>query len=358
MKLFQHLDELKDSDGVGNDAIGLAQKFHNLGYECHFITRIPRSGKEIPNVKFHTLENLHVTSSESDVHILHYGGTGYPYDLFYKLFGKKILRFHNITPAMFYEHTTTPEIYAAMAKFESLSYLELASFSIFCDAIWCDSSFNYSVISDLNFKNPTILPICKKYQETKSQTKQHSIDEGNIIFIGRYSPQKAWEDLIEFFSVWVNDFPNAKLYCVGNIIGAFDGYFDFLRRKTIATGVENRVLFLQGKSDDEVLELLSKVSAFVSMSEHEGFCLPILEAFGMGIPVFAYSAGAIPQTMNGGGLLFNEKDYYRLKKDIKSILTNPKLKQSLIKSQSDALNFYNAFPWEIELAKNLEEIGR
>lgn len=358
MKLFQHLDELKDSDGVGNDAIGLAEKFQNIGFDCHFITRIPRSGREIYNVKFHTLENFNAVSSESDVHILHYGGTGYPYDLFYKLFGKKILRFHNITPASFYEHTTTPEIYAAMNKFESLSYLELASFSIFCDAIWCDSSYNYSALADLNFKNPTILPICKKYVVNKKGIQDDLRDEGNIIFIGRYSPQKAWEDLIEFFSVWVNDFPNAKLYCVGNVIGAFDGYFDFLRRKTIATGVEDRVLFLQGKSDAEVLELLSKASAFVSMSEHEGFCLPILEAFGMGIPVFAYSAGAVSQTMNGGGLLFKEKDYYRLKKDLKSILTNPELKQLVISSQFKALDYYNLFPWETELKKNLEIIER
>lgn len=356
MKVFQHLDELKDSDGVGNDAIGLSFIFQNLGFESHFITRIPRTGKHLANVQFHTIEKFNIPSTVDDLHILHYGGTGYPTHLFFSLFGKKILRFHNITPAKYYYKTTTPEVYEAMLKFESLSYLELESFSIYCDALWCDSDYNFSVVEDMNFRNPSIFPICKKYQLFESKSFGPSLREGSLVFVGRYSPQKSWEDLIDFFELWVHRFPDAKCYCIGSKIGAFDGYFNLLNQKVRSKGLEEKVLFLQGKTDEEVLSLIQKADAFISMSEHEGFCLPILEAFGMGIPVFAFSQGAVPQTMNGGGLLFQNKNFSLLTNDIKEVLLSSNLRIKMITNQYNALEYYNSFIWENKIKENLEKI--
>ncbi|TGK81678.1 glycosyltransferase family 1 protein [Leptospira noumeaensis] len=342
MNVFQHLDELKDSDGVGNDAIGLSEVFLSLGYKSHFITRIERKGKPLPS-QFHSINSFNHPTSPDDIHILHYGGAGYPYHLFQNLPGKKILRFHNITPAIYYKDTTTSDIFFAMEKFESLSYLEIASLSIFCDSIWCDSDFNFQTIAGYQFKNPYVIPICKSYDvKIKSDAKGWN---SSLVFVGRYSPQKKWEDLIELFSYWTKEFPEAKCLCIGSIIGAFDGYFNKLTEIVRKFGLEDKVQFLTGKTDIEVLSILRESGAFVSMSEHEGFCLPILEAFGSGIPVFAYAKGAIPGTMKDAGVLLETKDYPKIIQQIKEILTDKEKRASLISHQYQVLESYNQFPF-------------
>lgn len=348
MNVFQHLDELKDSDGVGNDAIGLSEVFQSLGYKTHFITRLPRKGKPLVST-FHLVDEFHHPTNQNDIHILHYGGAGYPYHLFQNLPGTKILRFHNVTPAKFYEHTTTEDIFHAMEKFESLSFLELASLCIICDSIWCDSQFNFETIRGYEFRNPYVIPICKTYQKLP---RKNDISHNNysIAFIGRYSPQKKWEDLITFFSYWVKEFPDANCYCIGSIIGAFDGYFDRLTDLVRKFHLDNKVQFLMGKSDAEVLSILNESSAFVSMSEHEGFCLPILEAFGCGIPVFAFGVGAIPGTMREGGKLFFEKDYPSLVQMIKNNLSEKDLCAQMIQNQYKVLDDYNHFPFAKEIS--------
>ncbi|TGL39113.1 glycosyltransferase family 4 protein [Leptospira perdikensis] len=342
MNVFQHLDELKDSDGVGNDAMGLAEVFTSLGYKSHFITRLERKGKPLKS-KFHLVDSFLYPTTPEDIHILHYGGAGYPYHLFQNLPGRKILRFHNITPAHFYKDTTTPDIFTAMEKFESLSYLEIASLSIICDSVWCDSEFNFETILGYQFRNPYVVPICKSY-ETNSQLEPESRNH-SLVFVGRYSPQKKWEDFIELFSYWVKEFPEAHCLCIGSVIGAFDGYFNKLTDVVRNLKLDDKIHFLTGKTDAEVISILKESGAFVSMSEHEGFCLPILEAFGSGIPVFAYSAGAIPGTMRGGGFLFHIKDFPSIAKEMKENLFQKEKRTSLISNQYRVLESYNQFPF-------------
>ncbi|BDA80478.1 glycosyl transferase [Leptospira kobayashii] len=347
MNVFQHLDELKDSDGVGNDAKGLSNEFTNLGWNSHFVTRLPKKGEKAESSQYHLCySNLPLTNN--DIHILHYAGQGYPLDYFQSLPGKKILRFHNITPSFYYKNTTTPEIYNSMERFESVSYLEIASLAIFCDAAWCDSPYNSYTIKEYDFKNIITIPICKSYHNSDIPLRNNN--DGSICFLGRFSPQKKWEDLIDFFFIWIKTHPNSKLYCVGSVIHAFHGYFDLLLKKVSDLDLEGKVLFLQGLSDEEVLQVLSKSDAFVSMSEHEGFCLPVLEAFGMGLPVFAYEQGAIGSTMREGGIRFRSKDYKRLVENMEDYLSDSTKRLTLIQNQKKALEYYNHFPWQKQLS--------
>ena len=342
MNIYQHLDELRDSDGVGNDAIGLHKEFNQLGWNSNFITRIPRKGNIIEGAKFHSIFDT-LRFNTNDIHLLHYGGHGYPLDLFRLSPGKKILRFHNITPSHYYQNSTTPEIYSSMNRFESLSYLEISTLGIICDAAWCDSPFNAHVLQAFDFKMLKVLPICKKYEV---YLPPRSIKQSyNLCFVGRYAPQKKWEDLILFFSHWRKKHSQAHLFCIGSVIGAFDGYYARLKKLVKDLDLEDYVLFLNHLSDSEVLQKLSESSALVSMSEHEGFCLPLLEAFGVGIPVFAYDAGATKTTMNQAGRVFSEKNFPKLVDMISDELSNNLKIENMINQQYNSLKYYNEFPW-------------
>ncbi len=341
MNVYQHLDELKDSDGVGNDAIGLHKEFLSLGWHSNFITRIPRTGKTIGNTEFYATKDS-IRFKPNDIHILHYGGQGYPINKFQTAPGQKILRFHNITPSSFYKDSTTPEIYTAMRRFESLSYLELATLSISCDAAWCDSPFNAYILKSFDYRSLRVIPICKKYEEFPPITRANN----NICFVGRYAPQKKWEDLINFFWIWKSKFPSAKLYCIGSIIGAFDGYFSRLQQLVENLELTDSVLFKTNLSDNEVIHTMQDTSALVSMSEHEGFCLPILEAYGIGIPVFAFDACATRSTMNQAGILFKTKEYNLLAELISEKIMDEAKKSKMIQEQFRSLKYYNDYPWQ------------
>jgi glycosyltransferase involved in cell wall biosynthesis len=353
MSIYQHLDELKDSDGVGNDAIGLHRQFLNLGWKSHFITRIPRTGTMIEGQKVHSVFD-NIKFKTSDIHILHYGGHGYPIKKYLDAPGKKVFRFHNITPSSFYQHTTTPEIYSSMNRFESMSYLEIATIAIGSNAAWCDSPYNAYTLMAFEFQSLNVLPICKKYEINENE--EISDNNFNLCFVGRYAPQKKWEDLIVFFSLWIKKYPNAKLFCIGSVIGAFDGYYSRLQNLVNDLDLKEDIHFLKGLSDHEVLDQLHKSAALVSMSEHEGFCLPLLEAFGAGIPVFAFDAGATRSTLNHAGVLFTEKNYPQLVELISEKLTQKEKKAKIISDQFSSLKYYNEFPWKKTLSSLVNQL--
>ena len=69
-------------------------------------------------------------------------------------------------------------------------------------------------------------------------------------------------------------------------------------------------MFFTGKvSEEELKAYYETANLFLCMSEHEGFGVPLLEAMKMGVPVISYRSSAIPETMNGAGILVNEKNY-------------------------------------------------
>jgi len=60
--------------------------------------------------------------------------------------------------------------------------------------------------------------------------------------------------------------------------------------------------------DEELAAYYRRAAVYVSLSEHEGFCVPLLEAMAADVPVLAYAAGAVPDTLGGAGVQFAPKD--------------------------------------------------
>ena len=100
MKIYQHVDELNERDGIGNDICGFQSIFQKLNIPNAILTRINHSNSDIEIFSPNKSPKIY----SEDIHILHFGGTGYPLDFFQELPGKKILRFHNMTPISFFEN--------------------------------------------------------------------------------------------------------------------------------------------------------------------------------------------------------------------------------------------------------------
>ena len=97
------------------------------------------------------------------------------------------------------------------------------------------------------------------------------------------------------------------------------------------------VHFLGHVTNEELTALYDIADLFLCASEHEGFCVPLIEAFYKRVPVVAYAATAVPATMDGGGVLYETKDPGEIAKVMDAVLSDASLEQAIVQSQDAAL---------------------
>lgn len=350
MRVFQHIDSWKRADGIGADAYGLAQIFSDLGLPSYIVTRTASEFLRTPLIQSISIPDI-PSPNINDIHVLHYGGTGYPLDFYISLPGRKVLRFHNFTPAYFFDPKLDEDLAMRMQDDEVKTEIELESLGLHCESAWCDSTFNAELLDNYSFKRVILLPICKKFKILQSNSNLPS--NLNLGFVSRFSPQKKWENLFEVFHVWNAIFPNSQLDCVGSIVPAFSKYFDYLLEEVKNRNLTDKINF-HFNTDDEQIEILrQKWFATVCLSEHEGFCLPLLESFGAGTLTLFYLEGAMRETSGGKGLLLKEKNPLQIAYLLKYFRDNPSLYQQIANAQLNRVEKFNETNWSSIVEKEL-----
>ena len=128
--------------------------------------------------------------------------------------------------------------------------------------------------------------------------KLYDDDYVNILFTGRVVPNKKQEDVIEAFYYYKRFIqPKSRLILVGSFAG-IDKYHDQLEAYVNKLGLED-VIFTGQIKFDEILAYYQLADLFLCMSEHEGFCVPIVEAMYFNVPVIARDTSAIAWTLAG-----------------------------------------------------------
>ena len=105
-------------------------------------------------------------------------------------------------------------------------------------------------------------------------------------------------------------------------------------------GLED-VIFTGHIPFDQILAIYKTASIFVCMSEHEGFCVPLVEAMYFGIPIIAFDSTAVGETLGGSGLLLKDKDPKAVAEAIDLIMTDDELRQKLIAGEKERLKYFD-----------------
>lgn len=221
--------------------------------------------------------------------------------------GRRCLIYHNITPPqMVAEHE--PEL--ARLLQQGLDDLpRLAGLFPVCAGV---SAFNAGELTQNGFHDPEVMPICVDPAKWNISTPAHRMFElqdgrTNIIFVGRIVANKCQHDLIQAFSLYRRFNPASRLILIGGYDPA-SSYFQYLEKFIIDCGLGGDVFFA-GKVDDHHLHAYYRTAhLYWSMSEHEGFGVPFIEAMWFDVPVLAFKSSAIPETLGRAGVLFNSKD--------------------------------------------------
>ena len=249
-------------------------------------------------------------ATRGDVTIFHYALPSPMTSAFASLGTGRVLQYHNVTPASYFAPYDP-----ALFRLASLGRAELATLVGRVDVALGDSEYNRRELERLGFERTGIFPIAVDTSRL-TRVAPHAaldriLDDGlvNFLFVGRIAPNKKIEDHIKLAEVYKR---YVDAYYRFIFVGRYDGvprYYATIRALMSELRLLNdRFIFTGAVPDDELAVYYAHAAVYVSLSEHEGFCVPLVEAMAAGVPVLAYAAAAVPDTLAGAGVQFAPKD--------------------------------------------------
>ena len=204
------------------------------------------------------------------------------------------------------------------------------------DRILADSDFNRRELLSLGIGESQVFPLMfdpHKWEEPANRgiaAAMRAHGGKNILHVGRLAPNKCIEDIIRAFYFYFHKIDrNSRLWIVGSDIDTEIYSFE-LRRLVQELRLEESVNFTGAVADSELRAFYEESDLYVTMSEHEGFCVPLLEAMNFGLPVVAFASSAVPETVGDAALLIEEKDPARTAELFDIVFTDTALSTQLV----------------------------
>jgi L-malate glycosyltransferase len=334
IRIHQVLATLGYGDAIGHEVLGIQRVLRGAGYESEIFVEAADHRLEHLTRDFREL----VDFSDPDNLLLHHFSLGSKASrTTYALPDRMALIYHNITPPEYFVNVNRKLAWQCF-----LGRRELRAYRERCDLALGDSEFNRSDLETLGFPRTEVLPVVPDFSHLDRPANPFvavQFDDGwtNILFVGRVVSNKKIEDLIRFFHAYhtIHN-PRSRLLIVGSHTG-FDRYFAALTNFTAALGLAH-VHFVGQVSDEELVAYYDIADVFLCASEHEGFCVPLVEAFYKQVPVIAYAATAVPATMDGAGVLYDDKDPRRVAAIIDAVVSNCSLQDAIVDGQLAAVD--------------------
>lgn len=338
MRVIQVLPSLAFGDAVGNDTLALKKILKKLGYETaiyagNIDSRLP-VGSAFP---IRELKKV----NENDIILFHMAiGSELSYWI-RKQKCRKIMIYHNITPAHFFAEYDTDSMRLCS---QGLNEVKMLKDTFEC--VYADSDFNKADLERMGYTCPIkVLPILINFEDYKKKPnskilKQYDDDYINIVFVGRVAPNKKFENLIAAFYYYKKYYnEKARLILVGSYRG-MERYYGRLTRYADELGVED-IIFTNHVPFDEILAYYHLADVFLCMSEHEGFCVPLVEAMYFNVPIVAYDKCAIKYTLGGSGFLIDTKDGVEIAGIVNHIIQDKNLKERILHNQQERLQDFD-----------------
>jgi glycosyltransferase involved in cell wall biosynthesis len=249
---------------------------------------------------------------------------------------RKIAYFHGITPPKLLQ-VFDPELSVACRK--GLAQLpELACFDVLAanSAATAQELVRTFVGSEWRVEDVKVIaPLLARHRAYPEAKRPIGSADARLLYVGRLRSHKRIEHLLELFAAYRMLCPNAECWIVGaETDPAYRAYLGFVEETQLAIPA-GRVRWLGGVSDTDLQTIYRSASVYVSMSEHEGFCLPVLEAMAAGLPVASYAQPAVQEVLGDSGITFFEKDYVRVAAHLRALLDAPDRLAEIVAHQEE-----------------------
>ncbi len=286
-------------------------------------------------------------SRPENIMIYHFSIGAFASDYFASLPDRKVIIYHNITPAHFFA-LFKPEL----ASFLEKGRRELRDLAAVTDLALGVSEYNRKELEAAGFPRTGVVPLAADWSGLEGKPDPKTLRRcrkwGEIIlFVGRIVPNKRIDDLLKTFYYFKLIKPDSRLVLVGKYLDT-PIYYDYLQTIIHDLGLQD-VIFTGHTTDAELLAYYRSADLYLSLSEHEGFCLPLLEAMHFKIPVLAYAAAAVPDTLDGAGVLVKEKDFPRIAEMAEALIDDGDFRRRIVEEQSRRLERFRALPLDSAL---------
>jgi glycosyltransferase involved in cell wall biosynthesis len=332
-QVHQLLAALSYGDAIGNEALAIQRHLRAAGYASQiFAESVHPQMADLCRPLWAYRE----VSAADTICLYHFSIGSAAGRLIYHAPDRLVAIYHNITPAAYFLG-----FHPHLAGLCYHGRRELRAFAPRSELGLGDSEFNRRELEQAGYARTGVLPIVldlEVYRRAPSPVVRRMYDDGrtNILFVGRIIPNKKIEDLIRVFAYYERYLdPRSRLLLVGD----YRGHERYYRRlaEMIDELRTTQVVLAGHVAHDELLAYYSLADVFLCLSEHEGYCVPLLEAMNAQVPVVAYDAGAVRETLDGGGVLLTEKRPELVAELLHELVHDRELRAHVLRTQERAI---------------------
>ena len=334
MRIDQLVPAYHRGDAIGDEATHLRRFFRSQGFESAIYRLSCDRELESESEDFAGFPE----PLASDITIFHFALPSPLTPAFRRLPSKKVVIYHNIT---------SPEFFAGyseeMVRIAGLGREELRSLAEVVDIALADSGFNARELVEFGFRESHVFPLyvdLAKYKRPMNAFVHRLFRDGrtNILFVGRVAPNKKIEDLIKvtfYYKKFIS--PLVRLIIVGKTSALPAYYHALVKLADDFLLAPEEICFTGHLPDEEMFAVYRAADVFLSLSEHEGFCLPLVESMIFDLPIIAYDSTAVPETLDGAGILIRDKRAERVAELLDIVTHDQNLRENIIRGQKERL---------------------
>jgi glycosyltransferase involved in cell wall biosynthesis len=287
-----------------------------------------------------------------DIVLLHLSIGSVANTLFPELDCRKAILYHNITPPEYLEGIQQ-QIANNLAKGRE----QVRALAGVADVVMADSAFNAGELKEMGYGDPEVLPLILDLDQLRAKAhrgtvKKYSDGMSNVLFVGRCVPNKRLEDLLSCFYYYQHFVEPASRFIHAGSYAGTEQYHALLL--TRCRDLELQQIQLLGSVHQDELNACYRVAdMFLCMSEHEGFCIPLIESMVHDVPVIAFDAGAVAETLDGAGILVREKRFDLIAEMMGRVQQDKTFREAVINGQRQRLKRYTDRDLQAELRDHL-----
>jgi glycosyltransferase involved in cell wall biosynthesis len=355
-----------EGDAITNQMLHLQGLLHELGFESEIFAEYIAPGLQ------NRVRPIHgYPGSESELLLLHHSMGYQAFEDVISLPNDVVVVYHNVTPEQYFDDEGT-RLHIRLGREQLMVLGHRALFGV------ADSNFNRRELLAAGFRRVDVMPVRVDFAEFHGLSTARNGGAGQAgesrgaggaggagdarqagqagqageadragpstdwLYVGRVIGNKCQRDLVTAFAHYRRTFDReARLVLVGDTRAT--DYVDKVRAEAERLAVEDHVVMVGKVSDELLRSAFAGAGVFVSMSEHEGFGVPILEAMAAGVPVVAFGAAAVPETMSGAGVLLHTKDPAVVAATVQAVQSDPGMRQRLVERQYARIDQVEAF---------------
>src|SRR5215213_2201978 len=324
---------LTSADAVSNDVLTMRRVLSERGHEVRiFAENSSLAGEQIEP----PAAALSYLRASDDMLIYHHSiGCTSCVETMRAAKCRKIVKYHNVTPPEFFEGISEQHQHLCEAGRSQLKEIVAARPDLYLAA----SAFNAAdlIAAGSEDHQTFVIPPFNQADELRAGEADLELldsyrdDSVNLLMVGGVRPKKGHAERIEAFATYYYHFNSqARLFIVGAGNDAFEAYAAALRRLIDEWLIDSRIVFTGEVSNQSLKSYYLLADALLMTSEHEGFCVPLVEAMAMKVPIVAYASTAIPETAQDAALIWDERDPFLMAQSIDFLQTNEAEKMALV----------------------------